>query len=230
MMNAEVFIEEAKKRIERLNHQALLANEHFRAIYEVRKLYPDHKEVLNMASFFFQLSIYAHQTHVYLSITKAFCTNEKTDESSLILLSDMLKHGNDQFCNPFEVTEYKSTLSEETNVLHFNSLKEAYDIINAGINEKADTIEKIKKQRNKYYAHMDRSSSKDYTAFFEENEVTMDEIDELLNLNFTICNCVNMLLDGSTLFHNVIHPGSLEVLARYAEKGRQTEVTPHDQL
>ena len=223
-MNDEVYIEEAKKRIERLNHQALLANEHYRTIYEVRKLYPEHKETLNMASFFFQLSVYAHQSQVYLSITKAFCTDEKTDESALILLGDMLKHSNDQYCNPFEVNEYISTLSDETNVLRFNSLEEAYCILNAGKNEKAATIDKIRKQRNKYYAHMDRVSSKDYTGFFEENEVSMDEIDELLNLNFTICNCINMLLTGTTLLHNVMHPGSLEVLANYAEKGKTAQM------
>lgn len=223
MMNDEVFIEEAKKRIERLNHQALLANEHFRAIYEVRKLYPEYKEVLNMASFFFQLSIYAHQTHVYLSITKAFCTDEKTDESGLILLGDMLKHAKEKYCNPFEVNEFKSTLSDETSVLRFNSLEDAFSILTAGKNEKAETIDKIRKQRNKYYAHMDMASSKDYTRFFEENEVKMDEIDELLNLNFTICNCINVLLNGPTLMHSVMHPGSLEVLAKYAEKGRQMD-------
>ncbi len=225
MTNDEVFIKEAKERIKRLNNQALLTNEHFRAIYEVRSLYPDYKEVLNMASFFFSLSIYAHQTHVFLSITKAFCTDEKTDESALILLRDMFRHAYNQFGNPFEVSEYKSTLSDETTVLRFKSLEEAYDIINAKIAEKADPIEKIKKQRNKYYAHMDRLSSKDYTLFFEENEVKMDEIDELLNLNFTICNCINMLLDGSTLFHNVMHTGSLKVLAKYAKMGRQKEVS-----
>ena len=220
MKDTDAFLIEAVERIERLNTQALTANEHFRAIHDIRRLYQEHRQVFDMAAFFFSMSYNAHISCIYLSITKAFCGNRKTDESSIILFDEIVKNAKDRFQKPFEVTEFNSTFSEQTSLLSFKSIEDAYEIIHKGINEKHDIIDRIRIQRNKYFGHMDLAKSKDYSKFFEDTEVKLSEIDELLNLNFTICNCINMLLRGTTLSHDVISPGSLDLLARFAEKGK----------
>ena len=217
MNNTDVFLKEAVERSERLNKQALTANEHLKAIYDIRRLYREHRQVFNLAPLFFALSYNAHISFIHLSITKMFCSEESGDESSIILLHDIVKKKRNG--KPFDVIEYESTFSEQNTILQFGSIDEAYEIIKEEIAKKKEAINRIKARRNKYYAHMDLAKSKDYEKFFEDTEVKLSEIDELLNLNFTICNCINMVLREKTLSHEVIAPGSLDLLASCAEKG-----------
>lgn len=211
------------ERIKRLTVFALNANEHFKALHDIRTLYLQHRQVYDMASFFFQTTVFSHYTYIYLALTKMFCDKGSNDESALNLLCEIVERNDAKYNHPFDVTEFESTFSDENDILHFSSPAEALEIINEELGKWKAKLGSIKTLRNKYYAHMDREKAENYAKLFEENAITMDDIDHLLNLNFTICNCLNSLLRKATYHHDITTAGSLDILAKYAEKGKETE-------
>lgn len=231
-MNSDVeqFKEKAIQRIDRLTHFALNANEHYKAIFDSRKLFNEHREVYDMAGFYFQAAVYSHYTYIFLALSKMFCDREDGDESSLNLLTKIVNRNDQEFNHPFDVTEFDSTFSDSSHIIHFSSPKEAYEIIMKEIAKYNPIIENIRALRNKYYAHMDYAKSKDYSKFFEEKAVTMEDVDKLLNLNFTICNCINALLRNTTVYNDVMKAGSLDLLAKYAEKGKEVDKKEREKI
>lgn len=219
----EQFNKKAIKRIERLTNTALFANEHFKALHDTQELFSNNRQVFDMAYFYFQTTIFAHYTYIFIALTKMFCDQKDEAECCRNLLCKIVNRNDAIYNHPFDVTEYESTFSDESHLLHFESPKEAQIIINEEIDNWQTKLNRIKTLRDKYYAHMDRREAENYQKLFDDNEITMDEIDQLLNLNFTICNCLNSLLRNTTVLHSVIQVGSLDRLANYALKGKETE-------
>ena len=219
----EEFNGTAIERIVRLTNFALYANEHFKALHDTRNLYLQHRQVYDMASFYFQTAIYSHFTYIFIALSKMFCDQDKDAESSRNLLQKIVNRNDSVYNHPFDAVEFKSTFSDESHTLHFECPKEAINVINEELDNWQTKLERIKTLRDKYYAHMDRKKAENYTKLFEDNAITMDDIDQLLNLNFTICNCLNSLLRNTTVHHDVMKAGSLDILAKYAEKGKETD-------
>lgn len=224
--NLEQFKKEAVERAERLYMFAIDANEHFRTAQEIRTLFFKNREVFNMAEFFFQQVYSTYQTYILLALGKTFCdkesTNHNENESSIRLLNDIIRRKEEEFNHSFDVEEYESTLSTVTFSSHFRSLDDVDKIIQQRIKKKTQVIDRIRTLRRKYYAHMDFAKSKDYSKLFEDNLISMKDLDELLNLNFTICNIIKCLLGQGSHSNLAIARGSLDSLAMYAEKGKKT--------
>lgn len=224
-MTAEIeeFNQKAIERIKRLTDFALYANEHFKALKDTQNFYLQHRKVYDMASFYFQTTVFSHNTYIFLALSKMFCDQNRETESSRSLLQKIVHRNDEMYKHPFDVVEFESSFSDEFHTLHFESPKEAMDVINEELDNWQTKLDKIKTLRDKYYAHMDRKQAENYTKLFEDNAITMDDIDQLLNLNFTICNCLNSLLRNTTVHHNVMKAGSLDILAKYAQMGKETE-------
>ncbi len=217
------FNKKAIERIDRLTNVALFANEHFKALHDTRELFFKNRQVFDMAYFYFQTTIYSHYTYVFIALTKMFCDQKDEAECCRNLLHKIANRNDAMYNHPFDVTEYESTFTDASHLLHFESPKEAYSIISEEIGNWQIKLDRIKTLRDKYYAHMDKREAENYPKLFADNEITMDEIDHLLNLNFTICNCLNSLLRNTTVHHSVFKVGSLDRLANYALKGKEKE-------
>ena len=88
--------------------------------------------------------------------------------------------------------------------------------------ELSNTIEKLRKLRNKVYAHNDKRVLLDgQEKWMKENGFSLDDVENLLGLAFDICDFVLVRLTGEGRHRKAINIDDFEKTLKYVQMGRE---------
>ena len=223
------FFDKCSERSKRLIDVALHTNQTFETLRLVQELQAEKNDIVNISPAFFQNVKRNCIEVLFIEIAKMY-SHDRESEGIRALLCDMNMHlGQLKMGKSIQINWFSSFTDTTPDVRQYDNLKVMVEDLGDVINNQQDIIDNIMKQRNKYYAHLDKKAANSQD-FFEKNKVTYHNLQDLLLLNMNITNAVYMYFHNSTVMPLCSNYDDVKSIIWYAERGVEERRKNHDQL
>ncbi len=214
----KTFYEKCAERSQRLMNIAIHTNQTYETLRQVQTLQNEKNKIINLSVAFYRTVIRNCIQDLFIEITKMF-SPEKKSEGVKSLLDTMRENMSqvDVACR-IEINWFSDFIDFSPKTRDFVNVEALVKQMLQEIEAHRDVINNVRKQRNKYYAHLDLTAAGS-ADFFSENMVTYKDLKELLLLNTNICNALYMYFHQATMMPLVTNYDDLKQTVFYVEKG-----------
>lgn len=209
--------------------KARLINQDLYIVKQILKLSAKYKEEINISPAFYTRILDSLVRSIIIELAKLFDRDDSSLQVNKVLetirdnidwfpktrrveTSNVIKLNNDKIENHLEKMFFDVPLEPEKGMNDLISRKENV----------SDTIVKLRKLRNKVYAHNDKYALLDgQEKWMKENGFSLDDVENLLALAFDICDFVLVRLTGEGRYRKAINIDDFEKTLRYVQMGRE---------
>lgn len=209
--------------------KARLINQDLYIVRQILELSVKYKEEINISPAFYTMILDSLERSIVIELAKLF----DRDDSSLQVnkMLETIQNNMDWFpkirhvetSNVIELNNGKIETSSEK--MSFDVPLEPEKYLNDLVFRKenfSDTITKLRKLRNKVYAHNDKHALLNgQEKWMKENGFSLDDVEKLLILAFDICDFVLVRLTGVGRCKKAINIDDFEKTLRYVQIGRK---------
>ena len=177
----------------------MIVNSTYKCYQQIRMTEKNNPEVLEISPSFYS----AVKNSFISTIIVELCNEFDRCERNLNLygLLKSISKNIHQMSNPsdyFSINPYLNFNDISEDSISFNGLTEFINYSISEMDSTIDSMERIKKLRNKYYAHLDNDCLKNPERFFLKTGVSYEEIENLLILYSNICLGLFLYLTDTT--------------------------------
>ncbi len=213
----KTFEEKCKEKHRRLITQAIRANTTYCILRQMLDQQENIKYLADYSPCFYNTFVRNYIQVLYIEISKMFDESEKSEGTRNLLIKmnnnrrQLSDHGEIEF-NIFEKLTAKNAYSKK-----YKNIDELITESLLKINDNIDIINRVKKQRDKFYAHID--SKTNLEKLFKKYPVSYKDIEKLLLLNINLCNSLCKYFENTTTMPIFSNYDDLENTLHYIEKG-----------
>lgn len=195
----------------------ICVNQCYMTIMMLRDIQHKHNYAINISPAFYHTVIRCFMQSLFVDISKMFDNNNRNESITTLLNSirDNLQLVDD---HPVTINNFRTLDDISPTTMNFQSIE---GLINHFLNEikkNQSDIASVRKLRNKYYGHLDKSSQDGLKKLFKDNSVSLDIMGKLLILNTNICNALNVYFFDKTVIPLVINHDDLYYTISCLEK------------
>lgn len=217
----KTFEEKCHERLNRLVNQAIRANSTYCMLMQIIELLNKRNYATSLSVVFFNTIAYNFIKVLFIEISKMFDESEKSEgiRSLLIKMNKNKRQLSDH--GEIEYNIFDKLTAKKSNSQKYISIDELITGSLLKISENIDLINRVKKQRDKFYAHID--SKTNIEKLSKKYPVTYSDIEKLLLLNINICNALCMYFENKTTVPIISNYDDLKKTLYYVEKGIYVE-------
>lgn len=192
------FFQKREEVLSRIMDNSIGANQTFALLIQLRDFYVEHNDLFSVAPQFFNTIAFNCMQVVLVEIYKMFDTSK--DNEGIRTFIEKTKKGINQLDNSVKTRAnfIASVFDMSAKVKQFDSLQSIIDFSEKAIKENSELLDRVDKLRCKYYAHHD-PDVKDVSKLFERYQLTFDDVERLLVLNWNLCNAFKRYFSGCTV-------------------------------
>lgn len=193
------FFEKCSQRTEHLFVFSKDVNQTYMVIVALRDTLKKHRKIINTSPNFYNSIFRSCMQSIFVDLSKIYYEKDfKNTESTLNFLNKLKNNLGQLNNNPISVNLATHIEINKGNFTEkkFINLNEMIDYFLEQIKNYKSSITAVHNLRNKYFAHLDLSSLNDLDKLFKENGVSLNTVEELLNLNANICVALYKFFKG----------------------------------
>lgn len=174
------------------------ANQTFALLVQLRDFHDEQYDLFSVSPQFFNTVAFNCMQVLLVEIYKMFDAGK--DNEGIRTFIEKTKKGINQLDNSVKTGAnfIDSVFSMSAKVKQFDSLQSIIDFSEEEIERNNELIGRVNKLRCKYYAHRD-PNVKDVAKLFEEYQLTFENIEQLLVVNWNLCNAFRRYFFGDTV-------------------------------
>lgn len=209
--------------------RARLINQDLYIVRQILKLAAKYKEEIKVSPAFYTMILDSLERSIVIELAKLFDRDDSSLQVNKVL--ETIRDNIEWFPKTRRV-ETSNVIESNNGKIEIRSEKMFFDVplepekrLNDLIfrkEELSNTIEKLRKLRNKVYAHNDKRVLLDgQEKWMKENGFSLDDVENLLGLAFDICDFVLVRLTGEGRHRKAINIDDFEKTLKYVQMGRE---------
>ena len=209
--------------------RAGLINQDLYIVRQILKLAAKYKEEIEVSPAFYTMILDSLERSIVIELAKLFDRDDSSLQVNKVL--ETIRDNIDWFPKTRRV-ETSNVIESNNGKIETRSEKIIFDVLlepEKRLNdlifrkeELSNTIEKLRKLRNKVYAHNDKRVLLDgQEKWMKENGFSLDDVENLLGLAFDICDFVLVRLTGEGRHRKAINIDDFEKTLKYVQMGRE---------
>ena len=209
--------------------KARLINQDLHIVAQILKLSTKYKEEINISPAFYTMILDSLERSIIIELAKLFDQSDKSLQVNRVLRT--IQNNIDWFPKIKRV-ETSNIIELNDSKIEAHSEKICFDLPlepEKGLNDLicrkvnfSDTLDKLRKLRNKVYAHNDkRVLLNGQEKWMKENGFSLNDAENLLVLVFDICDFVLVRLTGEERCRKAINIDDFEKTLKYVQIGRE---------
>ncbi len=216
------FADSCKDKLDTLINHELIVNGSYIVLKQILNLQEINNELLNFSVSFYRTVVNNCVSTIFIELAKEYDTSSKT-LNLRSLLSD-IKHNLHQLHDKsFSINLFSNLDAYYAESLSFDSISDFIDYAMTELNSVDEIVQRVKKLRDKYYAHLEKRFAVNPERLFSVNKITYEDLEKLLVLYANICNGLNVFFNDTTTFPLVIDCEDYDKTLHYIIKGIQAE-------
>lgn len=216
------FEDSCKEKLDTLINHELIVNGSYMVLKQILNLQENKVDLLNLSVSFYRTVVNNCVSTIFIELAKEYDTSSQTLNLHS-LLSKISKNLHLLQDKSFSIYLFSNLDAYDAETTSFDSISAFIDYALSELNSVVDIVNRVKKLRDKYYAHLEMGFAQNPEKLFSANKITYAEIEQLLVLYSNICNGLNVFFNDTTTMPLVISCEDYDKTLYYVIKGIQAE-------